>query len=150
MTRTPDPIDVHVGNRLRLARRACGFSQKEVAQALSVSAQQLQKYEEGSTRLTPGRLFRLAGYFDVSVGFFFEDMPIELRRSLYGTPGSENQEPVRLAGLSLSGVSRNREVLRLVGAFLGIPDLKLRAELVTFVTALRRSFMPRRRPGPER
>src|SRR5215469_959027 len=70
----PDPIDVHVGQRLRQARLLAGLSQEELGVGIGVSFQAVQKYEHGENRLSASRLFRAAKLLDRPVSFFFEDL----------------------------------------------------------------------------
>ena len=75
MTSNPDPIDVHVGGRVRLRRTLIGISQEKLGNALGLTFQQIQKYERGANRIGSSRLFRLSQVLDVPVSFFFDDMP---------------------------------------------------------------------------
>ena len=76
MTRdNPDPIDIHVGMRLRKRREDLGVSQKSLAEALGVSFQQVQKYEKAKDRVSASRLYRIAHELGVPVGWFFDLMP---------------------------------------------------------------------------
>ncbi len=68
----PDPVDVHVGKRLRQARLLSGLSQEELGEGIGVSFQAVQKYEQGENRLSASRLFRAARLLDQSVSFFFD------------------------------------------------------------------------------
>ena len=68
-----DPIDVHVGQTLRVLRLAKRVSQTAVADVLGVTFQQVQKYENGKNRVSPSRLAKLAKFFGVPVSRFFED-----------------------------------------------------------------------------
>lgn len=70
----PDPIDVHVGQRMRLRRTMLGKSQDQIARALGVSFQQVQKYERGTNRISASRLFDVSRFLNVPVGYFFEDL----------------------------------------------------------------------------
>lgn len=109
--KSPDPVDIHVGQRLRLRRTLLGLSQEAVATAIGTSFQQLQKYESGGNRLSASRLFAAARALDVPVGFFFEEAPagdigatpiraadpasktesLELVRDYYKAPGAIRQ-----------------------------------------------------------
>src|SRR5690348_7052572 len=71
----PNPIDVHVGSRIRLRRTLLGMSQERLAEAIGLTFQQVQKYERGANRVGSSRLFDLARVLDVPVSYFFEDMP---------------------------------------------------------------------------
>jgi len=70
----PNPIDVHVGARIRLRRTLLGISQSVLAETIGLTFQQVQKYERGSNRVTSSRLVDLANALDVSVPYFFEEM----------------------------------------------------------------------------
>jgi transcriptional regulator with XRE-family HTH domain len=70
----PHPIDLHLGGRLRLARKQCGVTQGTLAQALSVSFQQVQKYERGTNRLSGASLYGAAITLGVAPAFFFEGL----------------------------------------------------------------------------
>jgi transcriptional regulator with XRE-family HTH domain len=70
----PDPVDVHVGKRLRQARSLRGVSQEELGEGIGVSFQAVQKYEQGENRLSASRLFRAAVLLEQTVAFFFEGL----------------------------------------------------------------------------
>ncbi len=74
----PDPVDIHVGARVRTRRILLGKSQEIVAGRLGVSFQQLQKYESGANRVSASRLFDLAHILMVPIAYFFEGMSGEL------------------------------------------------------------------------
>lgn len=73
-TGEPDPVDVHVGGRLRLRRTLMGLSQTELARAVGLTFQQVQKYESGANRVSASRLYYISEALDVPVSFFFDDM----------------------------------------------------------------------------
>jgi transcriptional regulator with XRE-family HTH domain len=70
----PNPIDVHVGGRLRQARMTAGMSQEELGLGIGVSFQAVQKYEHGENRLSASRLFRAAKLLGRPVSFFFDKL----------------------------------------------------------------------------
>lgn len=70
----PDPLDKEVGRRLRLRRKLLGLSQQQLADAVGITFQQMQKYERGVNRLSSSRLWDFATILGVSVSFFFEDL----------------------------------------------------------------------------
>jgi transcriptional regulator with XRE-family HTH domain len=74
-TGEPDPIDVYVGSRLRLRRTLMGLSQTELAKAVNLTFQQVQKYESGANRVSASRLYHISEALDVPVSFFFDDAP---------------------------------------------------------------------------
>ena len=112
-TGIPNPIDVHVGSRVRLRRTLLGLSQEKLGEAIGLTFQQVQKYERGANRIGASRLFDLSRVLDVPIGYFFEDMSDEvaarsprLIRGLAETP--EPYEPDPMA---------KRETLELVRAY---------------------------------
>jgi transcriptional regulator with XRE-family HTH domain len=70
----PDPVDVHVGRRLRQARLLAGLSQEELGEGIGVSFQAVQKYEQGENRLSASRLFRAAQLLEQPVAYFFDEL----------------------------------------------------------------------------
>lgn len=92
-TLPPHPVDVHVGSRLRLARRACGRSQEALGQSVGVSAQQIQKYECGTNRISASTLFRFSGFVHRPIDWFFEGLE---------ATGSASDRPDPLATLMAS------------------------------------------------
>ena len=76
-----NPADTHIGQRLKTLRLAGGFSQTDIANALGVTFQQVQKYENSTNRISAGRLRDIALFLDVSIDAFYKDLP---------TPGAAN------------------------------------------------------------
>lgn len=74
----PNPVDVHVGNRVRLRRTLIGMSQDKLGKALSLTFQQVQKYERGANRIGASRLYQISQILDVPITFFYDDMPAEV------------------------------------------------------------------------
>ncbi len=77
----PDPVDIHVGARIRLRRTLVGLSQMELGERIGLTFQQVQKYERGINRVSASMLHRITGVLDVPVSFFFDDMADGPRRS---------------------------------------------------------------------
>jgi len=71
-------VNQSVGRRVRAIRTASGHSQEHVAQLLSLSFQQIQKFESGASRISPDKLLSIARYYDMPIAWFFEDVPLEL------------------------------------------------------------------------
>ncbi len=74
----PNPIDIHVGKRLRARRIFLGMSQDDLAKKVGITFQQLQKYERGTNRVSASRLYLLSRVLDVPVDFFFEGFEKEV------------------------------------------------------------------------
>jgi transcriptional regulator with XRE-family HTH domain len=133
---SPNPIDVHVGARIRQRRTLLGMTQQGLGRALVLTFQQVQKYESGVNRVGSSRLFDLARILDVPVGFFFEEM----------TAAVKARSPARLVGLSEGKAPAfeadpmaRRETLELVRAYYRIGDPKLRKRVFELAKALAKS-----------
>ena len=129
---TPDPIDIHVGSRVRMRRTLLGMSQEKLGNALGLTFQQIQKYERGANRIGSSRLYKLSHILDVPVGYFFEDMQEETVRRARGLSdtGPEAFEQDKLA---------KRETLELVRAYYKITDSKVRKRTFELVKAVAQS-----------
>jgi transcriptional regulator with XRE-family HTH domain len=132
--KAPNPIDKHVGSRVRMRRVLIGMSQEKLGEALGLTFQQVQKYEKGTNRIGASRLQQISTILGVSVSFFFE-----------GAPGEESGK----AGLSDSGSSAyvvdflsTTEGLQLNKAFVRIKDPKVRRRVVDLVATLSGSDDP--------
>ena len=117
----PDPIDVHVGARLRLRRTMLRISQEKLAAALGLTFQQVQKYERAANRISASRLYQLCRILGVRVGFFYDG----LDRPHAANPGFAEAaaEPFE------SDPLRQRETIELVEAFQAITDPAVRRRL---------------------
>ena len=70
----PHPIDVHVGNRIKARRNVMGLSQQDLGEALELTYQQVQKYENGMNRVVSSRLYMLSKILKVTISYFFEGL----------------------------------------------------------------------------
>jgi len=126
---TPNPIDVHVGSRVRLRRTLLGMSQEKLGDAIGLTFQQIQKYERGANRIGASRLFELSQVLDVPVAFFFEEMPAEVAKGRgqiksAAVPGlAEDQKALDPDPMT------KRETLELVRAYYRIPDPVVRKRI---------------------
>ncbi len=116
------PIDVHVGQRLRLRRTLLGMSQTALGNAVGLTFQQVQKYERGSNRTGASRLYEFATILRVPVSFFFEEMAI-------GQPKKKARKGKKPIGGDLEGIATNRETLQLVRAYYKIRNATVRDEI---------------------
>ena len=106
--RNPNPIDVHVGNRVRMRRMLIGMSQEKLGERLGLTFQQVQKYEKGSNRVSASRLYQMAQILGVPVQFFFEDISeIPSQQSAVASGSSESGEIMDFLNSS-EGVQLNR------------------------------------------
>ena len=132
-TGKPNPVDIHVGSRVRLRRTLLGLSQEKLAEAVGLTFQQIQKYERGANRISASRLYALSHVLDVPVPFFFEDMPPEISgKGGKSVPGFAEgiQEKFSVDPLA------KRETLELVRAYYRIKDPNVRKRLFGLVKSL--------------
>ena len=129
----PDPVDVHVGTRLRLRRTLIGMSQEQLAAALNITFQQVQKYERGTNRISASRLFQASRALGVPVSWFFEEMT-DSAAAASATPGVVAGEK---AGIDPDRKLLRRETLELVRAYYSITDVRLRRRLYEMAKAMR-------------
>ena len=129
--RKPNPVDVHVGSRVRYRRMIIGMSQEKLGEKMNLTFQQIQKYEKGTNRIGASRLFQLSKILEVPVGYFFEDAFANSAPS-HAMPGMREpeQEAVLLDFLN------SREGLDLNRAFAKIHDPKVRRRVIDLVRAL--------------
>ena len=128
----PNPVDIHVGGRVRLRRTLLGMSQEKLGEAIGLTFQQVQKYERGANRVGASRLFDLSRVLDVPIGFFFEEMSDDVAakspRQIRGMAETQATfEPDPMA---------KRETLELVRAYYRIGDPKVRKRLFEMTKSL--------------
>ena len=129
----PNPIDIHVGTRIRQRRTLLGLSQSKLAEAIGLTFQQVQKYERGTNRVGSSRMFEIARVLGVPVAYFFEDMGRDVaargRQHALGhvgaEPAAEGPDPLM-----------KRETLELVRAYYKITDRRVRRRLFEMTKAL--------------
>jgi transcriptional regulator with XRE-family HTH domain len=129
--RRPNPMDVHVGSRVRLQRMLLGMSQEKLAERLGLTFQQVQKYEKGINRIGASRLFEMSRVLSVPVQFFYEQAPVG---GPAGAPGSGFEEPT--ADVVVLDFLHTREGVELNKAFTRIADPRVRRSIVELVRTL--------------
>ena len=137
----PDPVDVHVGARLRLRRNLLGMSQEQLAKACGLTFQQIQKYERGTNRMGSSRLFQFAKLLDVSISYFFDDVRAD-RAVPYATTGFSDQEQAPLEGVgghTDNEILHRRETLELIRAYYRITDVKTRRKVYELIKSMAES-----------
>ena len=125
--RKPNPIDVHVGSRVRLRRTMIGMSQEKLGDALGITFQQIQKYEKGANRIGASRLQQISKVLGTPISFFFKDAPGGTESSGMAEGNSTNYVVDFLS--SSEGLQLNR-------AFVKIGDPKVRRKLIELAKAL--------------
>jgi transcriptional regulator with XRE-family HTH domain len=125
MKKTPNPVDKHVGSRVRMRRLMMSLSQEKLGDALGLTFQQVQKYEKGTNRIGASRLQQISSILQVPVAFFFEGAPRAAgdTRSTSGAPSPA----------FVSEFLATSEGLALMKAFSDIKSAKLRRSIVHLV-----------------
>lgn len=132
-TGKPNPIDIHVGGRIRLRRTLLGMSQQKLGEAIGLTFQQVQKYERGANRVGSSRMFELARVLDVQISYFFEEMGADTaQRGRQHAMG----HAVEVAETGEPDPMTKRETLELVRAYYKITDSKVRKRLFEMTKAL--------------
>lgn len=131
-SRRANPMDVHVGSRVRLRRMLLGMSQEKLGEHLGLTFQQVQKYEKGVNRIGASRLFDLAKVLGVPVQFFYDEAPSGAQSAGAAIPGFAEQ-PDETYVVDFLGT---REGLELNKAFARIADPKVRRSIVDLVRSL--------------
>ncbi len=126
--KAPNPIDKHVGSRVRMRRVLIGMSQERLGDALGLTFQQVQKYEKGTNRIGASRLQQISRILGMPVEFFFEGSP------------SGDREPTGFNDVSdttyVADFLATNEGVQLNRAFLRIKDPKMRRRVVDLVHAI--------------
>jgi transcriptional regulator with XRE-family HTH domain len=128
--RMPNPIDVHVGTRIRMRRMLVGMSQEKLCEQLGLTFQQVQKYEKGTNRVSASRLFHVAQVLGVTVQYFYEDLPDGAEvGAVEGFAESGEQAVITNFLNSAEGLQLNR-------AFHQITDSDVRRRVVELVKSI--------------
>jgi transcriptional regulator with XRE-family HTH domain len=121
-----NPIDIQVGNRVRIRRMLIGMSQERLGDLLGLTFQQVQKYEKGVNRIGAGRLYEVSRILNVPVNFFYEGVS-----EVTGQPGVGEVDGAPVMDFVSSG-----EGLQLSLAFMKIRDAKVRKRVLDLVKSL--------------
>lgn len=125
----PNPIDIHVGSRVRLRRTMMGMSQEKLGKALEITFQQIQKYEKGTNRIGASRMQQISAALKVPVSFFFEDVPVVGGKPITGMAEAGSTAYVVDFLSSPEGIQLNR-------AFVRITNPSIRRKIVELVKTL--------------
>lgn len=137
-SRLPDgsanPVDTHIGSRVRYRRTLLGLTQSDLATGLGVAFQQIQKYESGINRISTARLWGLAQQLDCPVSFFYDGIRTE---SSHGAEvgGLEQQSSGADIG-ERNSFAEAQETIRLVRAYYGIRHPETRQKILALATSL--------------
>ena len=128
--KAPNPVDKHVGSRVRMRRMMMSMSQEKLGDALGLTFQQVQKYEKGTNRIGASRLQQISDILQVPVSFFFEGAP---NLSGHAVAGGMSEAP---SPAYVSDFLATSDGLALTKAFVQIKDGKLRRRIVDLVEAI--------------
>ena len=123
--KVPNPIDTHVGSRVRNRRLELGMSQGKLADALGITFQQVQKYENGINRISASRLQHVSRVLQVNIPYFFE-----------GAPGQLKAKGNAPSSAYVSDFVASADGLALVKAFMKIKNASVRHYTVKLVNAI--------------
>lgn len=124
----PNPVDVHVGQKLRNRRTLIGMTQQDLAEATDITFQQVQKYETGKNRTSASRLFQFSRLLDTSVDFFFEGLQLsDLKIGIQPGFADNKQESYSAAE---DDIMSQKETIDLVRTYYEIKDEKLRKDFL--------------------
>jgi transcriptional regulator with XRE-family HTH domain len=126
--KAPNPIDKHVGSRVRMRRMMLSMSQEKLGDALGLTFQQVQKYEKGTNRIGASRLQQISHILQVPVSFFFEGAPTAPGAASHGGGMSEAPSPAYVADFLATS-----DGLSLTKSFMRIKNSKLRRRIVDLV-----------------
>lgn len=124
--KAPNPIDKHVGSRVRMRRMMLSMSQEKLGDALGLTFQQVQKYEKGTNRIGASRLQAIANILQVPVSFFFEGAP-------HGPGGQATGMSEAPSPAYVSDFLATSDGLSLTKSFMRIKSSKLRRRIVDLV-----------------
>jgi transcriptional regulator with XRE-family HTH domain len=125
--KTPNPIDKHVGSRVRMRRMMLSMSQEKLGDALGLTFQQVQKYEKGTNRIGASRLQQISNILQVPVSFFFEGAP-NMPGHSHNVGMSEAPSPAYVSDFLATS-----DGLSLTKSFMRIKNSKLRRKIVDLV-----------------
>lgn len=127
----PDPIDKYVGSRIRARRVGLRLSQTKLGQAINVTFQQVQKYENGANRVGASNLFKIGKALGVEVSFFYEGMPEYVDQG-NGVAGLSDRDQKVFESDPLT----SREAIELMHNYYRVSDEQVRRRLFQFVKSL--------------
>lgn len=127
--KSPDPVDKHIGGRIRMRRLQLGISQEKLGEALGLTFQQVQKYEKGTNRVGGSRMAQLARILDVEIGFFY-----------LGAPGHD--AATGATSSLLDDFMASKDGLMIAEAFVAISDPQIRHIIATAISSLSKQLTP--------
>ncbi|MEM9972165.1 MAG: helix-turn-helix transcriptional regulator [Pseudomonadota bacterium] len=134
--KTPHPVDVHVGSRVKVRRTMIGMSQEKLGEALGLTFQQVQKYEKGTNRIGASRLFQIAKTLDVPISFLFEGVGGTSRSQGFSESGQSGFEPKDTPETAFVQFVSSNEGIELCRHFSCIDDTRVRRRIIDLIKVL--------------
>ncbi len=134
----PNPVDIHVGEKLRSRRNLLGMSQEKLADAVGITFQQIQKYERGTNRVSASRLWQFSKVLGVSISYFFENFSDKKTGAALPNYGFADNEQDGFMG-DEDPMSK-KETLDLIREYYSIPDAKMRRDLFKMIKTMAASM----------
>jgi transcriptional regulator with XRE-family HTH domain len=129
--RSAQPVDAHVGKRIRMRRVFLNISQEKLAEMVGVTFQQVQKYERGANRIAASRLLEFSKALDVEVDFFYEGLPeAGSKKSRHGLSDNAQQ------ALGTDDRLYSKETLELLKVFYSVKNERKRRELLKIIRSM--------------
>jgi transcriptional regulator with XRE-family HTH domain len=126
-TGIPDPVDVHVGSRIRMRRLLLGMNQEALADALGLTFQQVQKYEGGANRVSASRLSEMAKILGVPIQYFFSDL--QTADAPADPDDAERRERMQ-----------RPETIELIRLYYAVPDQRIRHQFLDMVKSVAQAY----------
>ena len=127
-SRTANPVDLHVGARIRMRRRSQGVSQEKLAEALGLTFQQVQKYERGANRVSASKLYEIAAMLRAPVAYFFDGLADPAGEADDDSRGGDER--------AVHAFLMTSEGLELARSFTLVPRGRVRRRLLELIRAL--------------
>lgn len=129
----PNPVDIHVGTRLRMRRSLLGISQEKLAETVGLTFQQIQKYERGTNRVSASRLYQFSKILEIPVSYFFEKFIESNSAQPIGyTVLADNEQDILLDEEML----HSKETLDLLRLYYSFGDEKIRREFLKTIKSM--------------
>ena len=139
----PNPVDVHVGNRIRLRRTLLGLSQEKLASMLGLTFQQVQKYERGMNRVGASRLWDISKVLEVPINFFYEDMDKSVASQsprMFSLPEGDIDFLEEEEEIYNDDPMQRQETIELVKAYYKIPNRTAAKHLFDLIIAMSKTY----------
>lgn len=127
----PDPIDVHVGQRLRTRRSLLGMSQEKLAGIVNITFQQIQKYERGMNRISASRLYQFSKALDVPISYFYDQFGTAM-----GLPAATGFSDTEQEEFAAEDIMSSKETIALIKSYYAIKDPEKRKSIVRFIKSM--------------